>query len=575
MLQQVWFQPLGIAAPQQLAWQSSASSMQCIMSCSTVHPYESDLVLSFSPMFYTLQVWSHWCLHSTQAGSLKRSASDAALLAARRPAGGSELQRTVSVEPLQRSTGRQRTSLLARESRASECKLDRETAGRQSAAAGAEGGTSAAPRQTPETAGTMAHVSPFARVAQQGSADPHAAEPWSTDNMRTATARTDSEETQTAEGGVVAPGSPFKAPPLSPCFETPAAAEVLAMQLPAAAASPAAAAVAAPTPRQRQPPAQPKAGRQRGPALPRHRPLKRAGSKGRPTAKRSQQARAPMPPLYLPQAQSLPPRQDSVTHVSGPQDDAPAAVDQCGTASAAGLSGAAWQQPADVHAWRQAQLQVLPPSLWQAMAGLHYGSAQQLSQLITTQPQLQQLPAQVPAPSLRPSPWYEAARAGLQPFAQPNQQAAQRGSPAYRPAAQQPQGAPAQQGWRPLQPQAIPWQDRAPHHRLQPPPPASTGPPGLGFWGGQPCPSADGKQGGTGAAASQPAQAWSQGPAAGHSTAISVAPQTMHMVLQQAPCAGRQAQQPGGSAAGLWQTAVIHSAAMGSGDGSWAAWQPP
>lgn len=513
-----------------------------------------------------------------QAGGLKRSASDAVLLAACRSAGSSELQRTVSVEPLQRLTGRQRTSLLARESRASDCNIERESPRSQSAAAGAEGGTSAAPRQMPETAGTMAHASPFARAAQQGTADhPHMAEPWSTDNMRTATARTDSEGTQAADGSVVAPGSPTKAPPLSPCFETPAAAEVLAMQLPAAAASPTAAAAAAPTPRQRQPPAQPKAARQPGPALPLQRPLKRAGSKGRPTAKRSKQARAPMPPLYLPQPQSLPIRQHGVGDGSGLKGDAPAAADQRVTARAAGLSGAALQQPADMHAWQQAQLQVLPPSLWQAMAGLHYGNAQQLSQLVTTQPHSQppQLPAQVQALSPRAHPWYEAARAGLQPFAQPHQHHAQQGSPAYRPAARQRQGAPAQQGWRPLQPQAILWQDRAPHHRLQPPPPASTGPSGLGFWGGQPCPAADGKQGGNGAAALQPAQPWSQGPAAGHSTAISVAPQTLHMVLQQAPSAGRQAQQPGGSSAGLWQAAVMHSAAMGSGGGTWAAWQPP
>lgn len=477
-----------------------------------------------------------------QGNNLSRAASNLAAQAGQHK--DSDLLQDLSDEAINKLLGQRPASPPAQE----------QPAAGSSLAGGVQG---AAPQQSTQAADTSGVAAPTVQAAQQA-----VAQPQQEDTGAAAGRCGAADETTTTAAGPYSPSKVAAAvAPVSPCFKTPAAAEVLAMQLPAAAAALALA------PRQRPAASQPK----RQPALRRQRSQKPAASKGHSPAKRSYQRRAPLPPSLLPQPSAATAERHS-THEHGAFGAGTA--EQHNPPRASDARDAPWQQHADAAAqarsWRQPQAQPLPPSLWEAMAALQYGSLQlpQQRQEQRLQPQ-QQHWLLVPPPAFAQQPpqanaaWYDAVGAGLQ-------QARQDSGSMYR------QTLPAQRSWRPVQPQEMPgWQDDVYRPvRAQALPAASAAPTGMGFWGGQLAAAADDIQQ-RHATASQPAPTWPHRPAVLHSTAISVAPPSMQMVLQPAEAAERRPQQPGCSA-GLWQAAAMSSAAVGpSGSGSWAAWRPP
>jgi hypothetical protein len=456
---------------------------------------------------------------------LPRAASDAAVIACRRNETG--LPRTASASVLPVVSGDHRSGAEA------------QTAGRAAASATA-----------PATV----------RAMQQAPAQPSRVDAGASSCL----------ETTTAVTGSCSPSKVVTtAPPESPCFETPAAAEVLAMQLPAAA-------LAAGGAQRRPAVLQPRAARQRSPAARQQRSSKQA-SKGRPLAKPSHQRRT-LPPLPPPSHAAVAARTDNTQHsrpaaASGarqPESARPCSTDQAWQQNVEGaLDSQMWQQP-------QPHTQSLPPSLWEAMAALQYGGGaqpqwpQQLQGQKQRQQQRQQQQQQqqqhwllVPPPTQsRPHAiggWYDSTRAEPR---LPEQQLPHQGIPAYRPA--------AQHGWPQLQPPAPrTWQGDM--YRPQPVSAAV----GLSSWGDQVAAAVHGQQHRHGGATSPAPIAWPHRPAPVHSTAISVAPPSMQMVVQPAAAAERQPQQQPVGSAGLWQSVAMSSAAVGQpGDGCWAPWRP-
>lgn len=257
------------------------------------------------------------------------------------------------------------------------------------------------------------------------------------------------------------------------------------------------------------------------------------------------------------------------------QHSRPAAASSAGQPESARpcTTDQAWQQnvkPAlDRQMWQQPQphTQSLPPSLWDAMAALQYGvgaqpqGPQQLQE--QRQRQQQQHWLLVPPPTqLRPHAvggWYDSTPAESR---LPAQQLPHQDVSAYRPA--------AQHGWPQLQPPAPrTWQSDM--YRPQPVSAAV----GMSSWGDRVAAAVQGQQQRHSGATSPAPLAWPHRPTPVHSTAISVAPPSMQMVVQPAAAAERQPQQQPVGSAGLWQTVAMTSAAGGQpGDGCWAPWRP-
>ena len=311
---------------------------------------------------------------------------------------------------------------------------------------------------------------------------------------------------------------------------------------------------------------QPKAVRQRLSAARQQRSSKQA-VKARPVAKRSHQRRT-LPPLPPPSHNVVAARTENVQH------SRPAAASGAGQPEPARpcTSDQAWPQnleaAVDHQMWQQPRTQPLPPSLWEAMAALQYGGVAQPQWPQQLQEQKQRQQQQhwllVPPPTQPPphatAGWYDSRSA------EPRMPAlAPQDIPAYRPT--------AQHAWPQLQPPAPrPWQGEM--YRPQPVSAAA----GPSSWGDRVAAAVHSQQQQQRGATSPAPLPWPHRPAPVHSTAISVAPPSMQMVLQPAAAAERQQQQQQQQPVGtgrLWQAAAMTSAAMGqAGDGCWAPWRP-
>ncbi len=469
-------------------------------------------------------------------GGLQRAVSDVAAMLPLGAAAACGLRRASSAEapPANaRLTSRQRASLLARCTRAAEPSWasgapdgpqDIEPVAAAEFSSPSKVGALQLPEQLPASqtaAAAVPFVSPFALVAQQAAMEVD-------------------DEADTPR----APGSPAKTalPPASPCFRTPAAAEVLVAHLAAAAAAPPDFRAARPQPQRRRSAPLP-----RTLAMPRQRSLKRAGSNKNAAAKRSHKRQLPpLPPSLLPPAELLPRHTAAAAAGAAAADGAwrheaaQPAADAC---------PAAWQQHA-AGQQRQVVADTGMPSLWQMVTGLHFGglhlptaATAAAPQQAAPQQQQQQGQAQHEIQA-----WLEAATRGGHALAASQRQPAPQGSQEMQHQAQTAQNcSSSEQCWRE---QAVLWYGRPQHQALAAPDNfGSREEPGSMF--------TRGGQQASGQAVQQSAGAWAQLAAAGHSTAICVAQPTMQMVLQSAA-----QPQPPASIRNGWQ--APHSAAMTS-----------